>query len=148
MKEKRSLKILFTFLEVLFIVGALVALIGIVIFAINPEEQLADTRNTQRVSDVNTIINAVYRYAIEHNGSLPLNITTMQTEICATGGDCTDLVDLSVLTDNGTYIVGIPADPTGATTDGVGYEIIKDANGRITVTAPDAENSVSIGVTR
>lgn len=135
-------------LEILLVVAAIAILAGIVIIAINPTKQLGDTRNAQRRVDVNTILNAVYQYALDNNGTIPASITTTQTEVCKTGGTCTGLVDLSVLTTNEKYIVSIPTDPTGSSADGAGYEIKKTANNRVTVAAPDAEQSASISVTR
>jgi type IV pilus assembly protein PilA len=137
----------FTLLEILLVVAAIAILAGIVILAINPSKQLADTRDAQRRSDVNTILNAVYQYAIDNDGAIPSSITTTQTEICNTGGTCTGLIDLSVLTASETYLTAIPEDPTGASANGAGYEILKTANDRVTVVAPDAENS-AISVTR
>ncbi len=61
----------FTLLEILLAVAALVILASIVILAINPTKQLADTRNSQRWVDVNTILNGVYQYAIDNDGALP-----------------------------------------------------------------------------
>ncbi len=147
MKMQKSKKG-FTLLEILLVVAAISILAGIVIVAINPGKQLGDTRNSQRSSDVNTIINAVYQYSIDNNGALPADISETQTEICASGGDCSGLVDLSVLTANEEYLVAIPGDPSGSSANGAGYEIYKSANGRITVVAPDAEQDAVISVTR
>jgi prepilin-type N-terminal cleavage/methylation domain-containing protein len=138
----------FTLLEILLVVAAIAILAGIVILAINPGKQLGDARNAQRRADVNTILNAVYQYAIDNNGNLPSSITVTQTEICKTGGGCSGLVDLSVLTTDEKYLVSMPTDPTGAGVDGAGYEIKKSTNGRVTVAAPDAEQGASISVIR
>ena len=139
----------FTLIEILLVVAAIAILAGIVIVAINPGKQLGDTRNAQRRSDVTTILNAAYQYSIDNNGVLPAGITASSTEICATGAaSCAGLIDLSVLTTNGKYLVGIPQDPQKVTANGNGYSIFKDANGRITVTAPLAEQGAVISVTR
>ncbi len=138
----------FTLLEILLVVAAIGILAGIVILAINPTKQLGDTRNAQRRSDVNTILNAVYQYAIDNNGVLPTSITTTATGVCKTGGTCTGLVDLSVLTTNEKYLVSMPFDPTGSTTNSTGYNISKSANGRVTVSAPSVEQNATISVTR
>ena len=142
----------FTLLEVLLVVAIIAILAGIVIIAINPGKNLGDTRNSQRQADVTTILNGVYQYSLDNNGSLPTGITTTATEICATGAaSCTGLVDLSVVTANGKYLVSMPKDPqcsTTCATNGTGYKISKDVNGRITVVAPSAEQSKTISVTR
>lgn len=143
----------FTLLEILLVVAAIGILAGIVILALNPGKQLADTRNSQRSVDVNTILNAVYQYSLDNDGSIPAGIgiagTATPEPICATGGTCgTTHTDLSVLTTNGEYLVSIPNDPSSATVDSSGYTIIQDANGRVTVAAPSAEEGATISVTR
>src|SRR3989344_9367274 len=133
----------FTLIEILLVVAAIAILAGIVILAINPNKQLGQTHNARRWADVNTILNAVYQYSIDQ-GTIPTTIVVTQKEICKTGtlpATCTadDLIDLSVLTNNELYLTSIPLDPTDASTNGVGYEILKTANNRVTVVAPDAE---------
>lgn len=146
----------FTLLEILLVIALIAILASIVIIAINPSKQLADGKNAQRRSDVNTILNAVYQYAIDNNGTIPATIiestcdNTATKLICkaAQGGTCATGTDLTVLTASEKYLPSLPADPTGATSDGTGYYIAKSANGRITVCAPSAENGASISFTR
>jgi len=139
----------FTLLEVLLVIAILGVLAAIVIVAINPSKQLAESRNAQRRADVNTILNAVYQYSIDNNGDLPGLITTTATEICATGSQsCQNLIDLTNLTTDQKYLVSIPNDPNGSTDTSAGYTIKKSDNGRVTVAAPDAEQSATIEATR
>lgn len=139
----------FTLLEILLVVAAIGILAGIVILAINPNKQLGETRNAQRQNDVTTILNAVYQYALDNDGSLPTSIDTSAGEICKTdAASCTGLIDLSVLTDAEEYLTSMPTDPTGSSTNGAGYEILRTANERVTVSAPDAEQGATISVTR
>lgn len=145
----------FTLIEILLVVAAIGILAGIVIIAINPGKQLGDTRNAQRRTDVNSILNAVYQYAIDNSGTLPTmpvgSCTLLAAnEACkvAATGTCSTGVNLSVLTTNQKYLTSIPIDPTTSSADGTGYYVTKSANGRVTVCAPSAEQGVTISVTR
>jgi len=133
----------FTLLEILLVVAAIAILAGIVILALNPSKQLADTRDSQRWSDVNTILNAVYQWSIDNDGTIPAGIGASAADICGDGiapATCTSssFVDLSALVP--TYIVGIPEDPQCATANSACYQIQTTTGGRIRVVAPDAEN--------
>ena len=128
----------FTLLEILLAVAAIAILAGIVIVAINPGKQLADTRNAQRKVDVKTILNAVYQYATDNRGTLPASLSTAPVEICKTGAaSCAGLVDLSALTP--TYVVAIPVDPASVSANGSGYYIATSTGNRLIITAPGAE---------
>ena len=146
----------FTLLEILLVVAAISILAGIVILAINPSKQLADVRNAQRRVDVNTILNAVLQYKVDHNGGLPEPVTgyaisTIEYYICPTfyseQGNCEGKVDLLDLTDNQKYLVTIPFDPSVPDVSNTGYKIkLNGATLRITVSAPLAEDDVVISV--
>ncbi|MFA6594390.1 MAG: type II secretion system protein [Candidatus Buchananbacteria bacterium] len=119
----------FTLLEVLLVVAIIAILAGIVILALNPSKQLGDARNAQRRADVNTVLNAVYQYAIDSNGALPASITSgtacgvSTQEICRTGGTCAGLTDLSIylVTSTAKYLVSMPIDPSSTSTNGTSY---------------------------
>ncbi len=144
----------FTLLEILLVVAAIAILAGIVIVAINPNKQLGETRNAQRRADVNTILSGIYQYTLDNNGTIPSTIQESATcsgatnEVCKTGGTCTNLIDLAVLSNNQKYLTTIPSDPSTATANSTKYVVVKSSNGRITVCAPDAEQSATISVTR
>jgi prepilin-type N-terminal cleavage/methylation domain-containing protein len=145
----------FTLLEILLVVAAIAILAGIVILAINPNKQLGDTRNAQRKVDINTILNAVYQYSVDNNGTLPADLVrtnTTQREICTSGAGqstttCTTaLVYLGELVLNERYITAIPMDPvaTNRAATGTGYDIMMTAGGRVTVLATHGENSIPL----
>ena len=146
----------FTLIEILLVIAIIAILAAIVIIAINPAKQLRDARNAERESEVNTILNAVSQYSIDNNGALPGSISTTATcgnaatEICSTSNGsavCTGLTDLAPVKPD--YIVDVPEDPQDADdNNGTGYHVAADANGRITVCAPDAEGGSTISVSR
>ena len=136
----------FTLIEVLLVVAIIAILAGIVILAVNPAKQLGDTRNAERRADVNTILNAVYQYGIDLHG-VPATLPNSPVDICATGGSGS-CVDLHVLTDSGKYLVKMPEDPQLGDANDTHYQISEDGNGRITVSAPGAEQGVTITATR
>jgi prepilin-type N-terminal cleavage/methylation domain-containing protein len=150
----------FTLLEILLVVAAIAILAGIVIIAINPNKQLGDTRNAQRRNDVNTILNAVYQYTIDNNGTLPTDVDSTYTsaQVLGTAGSGCDstctatttvaaCVDLSqeLVSD---YLTGIVLDPSTGTAANTDYYIERLSSGRITVGSCDAEQSATINVTR
>lgn len=141
----------FTLIELLLVIAIIAILAAIVIIAINPARQLAQANNSQRRSNINTILNAISQYSIDNNGAFPPSITTTNKQICTTGAtDCTGGADLAVLTNNELYLTRLPTDPTGSSATGTGYYVMVSAtpNPRVTVSAPSAELGVTIQVTR
>lgn len=140
----------FTLIEVLLVVVIIAILAGIVIIAVNPARQIAQTNNAQRDNDVRAILDSVHQYSIDNRGVLPAAITATATVV----GSGVGQIDIcSVLVP--TYISAMPYDPTATgaaytdcTTYNTGYTIAVDANGRVTVAAPSAEVAQTISVTR
>lgn len=148
----------FTLIELLIVIGILGVLLAIVLIAVNPQQNFRQANNTQRKADVNTIINAIGQYASQNNGQLPAGITTTAKSITSTVGAsnldlCTVLVP--------TYVADLPLDPTTGTespdgsictdsgaTYNTGYTVQSSSGNRVTVTAPSAELSEVISVSR
>lgn len=161
----KNIKKGFTLIELLVVIGIIGILASIVLVAVNPGRQFAQARNTQRQSDLIQITNAIYQFASEHNGNLPgtddtdtvSNFPTTATEIgIDVAGGAFDLAAAGEVDgqDNGvtdpivpTYIAAMPTDPTDGTDELTGYEI-SVTNGRVTASAPSAELSATITVTR
>lgn len=139
----------FTLIEILVVIGIIAILAAVVLIAINPARQFAQARNSQRESNINAILDAVGQYTADNKGSLPPAITTGSQDAVVL---CSTLVP--------TYISALPTDPNSSY-KGVGieaaacagasnilYNVLKDANGRVTVSSTQAELGKSISVTR
>lgn len=155
----------FTLIELLVVIGILGILLAIVLIAINPAAQFAQANNTARTNDINTILNAVHQYAADHKGVLPPGMPAVGETLEIGTAPLADIC-AAIAPD---YVSLLPVDPdtigyTGATNGAAvadcavaggystGYEITRDASGRVTVSAPDAEDvrgvPVTISVTR
>ena len=134
----------FTLLEILLVIAAIGILAAIVLVAINPNRQIAQVRDANRRSDINTIYKALEQYLID-NGSYPNSVNSNYKEICNTGTeqvggatDCSGKADLRVLVP--TYLAAIPTDPSGGEYR-VGINIL---NNRIGIDATGVESGQSI----
>lgn len=145
----------FTLIELLVVIGILAILLAITLIAINPARQFGQSNDTKRRSDANAILNAIGQYTASNTGQLPAELQALAVDTATPLNDtnfpnlCGQLVP--------TYIPALPVDPSqnnqagfstcaGAWGD-TNYEITKDNNNRITVSAPDAYSG-PIEVTR
>ena len=144
----------FTLIEILVVIGIIAILAAVVLIAINPARQFSQANNSQRASNVNAILNGIGQFIADNRGDTPTLPAAGDPaeEIGATL--CGELVP--------DYLPSLPTDPA-SDSDGagvaeadcvalaandVGYEVEVDADGRITVSAPDAELGDTIEVTR
>ncbi len=141
----------FTLIEILIVIGIIAILAAIVIVAINPAKQFAQARNTQRESNVNTILNAVGQRLADNKGVFEGDFT-----IGANNYDCDELptatttitstMGSNALGDSSgdfgclipTYIPALPTEPEG--TAALQYNVKLLTNGRVQVCAPEAAN--------
>lgn len=140
----------FTLIELLIVIAILTVLFALTIIAVNPVRQFAQADDTQRRSDINAILNAIYQYAADNRGTLPafINSTSTQqigdsTGSCAvtcgavtTEAACLNLAPTLV----STYLSEIPHDPDQPNASTTRYAVTRSANNnRITITACDTE---------
>ena len=151
MKNVLSRKRGFTLIEVLVVIGIIAILATVVLVAVNPGRQFAQARNTQRVSNVNAILNAIGQNIADNRGTFTCASTTIPsaaTDMRSSGGYD---IRQCIVPD---YLSEIPTDPsagnfTGPDNYDTGYFVLQDnSTKRITVNAPGAELSQIISVTR
>ncbi|MFH0864543.1 MAG: type II secretion system protein [Candidatus Gottesmanbacteria bacterium] len=159
----------FTLIEILVVIGIIAVLATIVLIAINPARQFAQARDTQRVSNLEAILNAIGQRIADNqgkfNGSTTIAgvdvycglIPTTTNLIVTAASEAVEISSLSLLsTDSMTvssnklgclvpgYIPALPFDPTVGNSVSTGYKIVQDYNsGRITVFAPTPEPTIT-----
>ena len=150
----------FTLLELLMVVGLIAILAGIVIVAINPTKQLGSTRDAKRRAEVNSILNAISQYAIDHGGTFPcdpsgspcVDSTWRMLGNQSTGCDEDSTCNVSGIASaclflrslSGTYVTTMPGDPrygsgNALSANSKSLYLVQTVGDRITVQACKAE---------
>ncbi len=145
----------FTLIEILVVIGIIGILATVVLVAVNPSRQFKQARDSQRVANVNTILNALGQNIADHQGNLfcdgaitPLDYNSTH-EISSTAG-AFDVANCLIPE----YLPKLPYDPKNDTSHytnedeyNTGYNLSVDDGGRLTVTAA-GEIQSEISVTR
>lgn len=144
----------FTLVEMLLVVIIIAILTTIVLVALSPARQIAQTNNTKRRADVATILSAVSQYIVDNGGELPVstesNLNIVPKNMGITVNDveiCDDLVP--------EYLAALPFDSgvsgayfTSCVDYDLQYDISATSEGRVTVDAPNAQLFQTISVSR
>lgn len=135
----------FTLIELMVVIGIIAILAAVVLVAVNPLRQFASARDSQRRSDLYAVTNAVYQFAVEHNGALPADDTTPATtaDIPVGAANALDIGTGGIGLTTAlvpTYIADIPVDPLNGTDATTGYTMFQTAAGRIIASASSELN--------
>ena len=143
----------FTLIELLIVIGIIAILAGIVLVAVNPAQQFGKANDSERKSEIGTILSAVYQYQTSPTarGALPeclLGATPVAAAIPECDGAGAGLFDGAVElgTPGGattydcsttlvpSYLREMPVDPSGDyDAAGTGYYICQDTTGTVSV---------------
>ena len=143
----------FTIIELLLVMAIIGILATTMMVILNPAAMLARARDSQRDTDINSIVMLVRQYASDHSGTLPdtdddpdtSNFPTSLTCIGTSPG-CFNLADAgdddeSLVPD---YTASLPKDPKTGTDGNTGYTIMVDPNNHITASASGEKRVITV----
>lgn len=143
----------FTLIETLISLGIITVITVAAIVILDPARQFAKSRNTERWSDVNVILNAIGQNTVDNRGTFSCSSGAIPTSTARIASSTGYNIAPCLVT---TYLSALPFDPatSGAKWKSVtdydtAYSILRNATtGRVTVSAPAAEVGESVSVTR
>jgi len=155
LKDKKG----FTLIELLIVIGIISILAGIVLVAVNPAQQFGKANDSERKSEISSILSAIYQYQTSPTarGALPKCLTGVApgvaTDIPTCGADFSGALQLGTPTDAThydcsttlvpSYLREMPVDPTSTySAVNTGYYVCKQTVGaieRVYVIAPGTE---------
>ena len=142
----------FTLIELILVMAIIGVLAGVMVVSVNPARQLAKARDTQRETDIYSILSAVYQYSAEHSGALPdtdgnpltSNFPASLTCI-GTNAGCYNLAQAgddeeTMIPD---YMAAMPKDPKTGSDGNTGYLIQINASKRLVASASGETKTIT-----
>lgn len=84
----------FTLIELLIVIAILGVLAAAVLVAINPAERLAEAKDSQRITAIGQLGNAMQVYATIHGGLYPAPISGWQTNLLVSSGEIKNAISV------------------------------------------------------
>ncbi len=145
----------FTLIELIIVVAIIGLLAASAFVAVNPGKRVGDASDAKRWADITAIADAIAHYSVDNNGDLPSGVSGAAADLeymitVAGGANSTTDADCATITTAEdrrniatgivpTYIPTMPRDPditkAEAESDGIGYYLVKDSEGRIKIGA-------------
>lgn len=147
----------FTLIEILLVIGIIAVLATVVVVALDPVKRFQDARDSRRLSDIQSILNAVQQYIIDNKGDLPQGLDTNERQLgtgssgCAIATNCNVTGDTDCLDIAGSlapYLKTMPYDPQNGSEATTHYSIQLDAGNIVTVIACDSTDTTISSVSR
>lgn len=125
-------------IELLIVIGIIAILAGIVLVAVNPAQQFGKANDSERKSEIGTVLSAVYQYQTSPTarGALPqCNVNGVATAIPTCGTNFAGALQLGTAAGNydctaalvPSYLNAIPVDPSSTySAANTGYYICQD----------------------
>ncbi|MFH0818792.1 MAG: prepilin-type N-terminal cleavage/methylation domain-containing protein [Patescibacteria group bacterium] len=147
----------FTLVELLIVIAVIAILAAVAFVAIDPATRFAEARNSQRWSDVSSILEGTQQYIVDNAGTYPTGIVAGETRVIGTGASgctCTAVAPTDGVCVNlgaslsPKYFDVMPTDPDAGTTTDTDYYMTFTTNNHITIGSCEPELSEVINVTR
>ncbi len=144
-----------TIMEIIIVIAILGIMVAVGVVAMNPGGQLANSRNSKRALDLQTIMNGIRANISDQMGqtfSCAAGTVPTSTKRMAPGAENYDIAPCLVPT----YLLALPFDPSTSSAHynsnsdyDTGYYIVRNAStGQITLTAPAAERGKTVSIIR
>lgn len=144
---------------VMYVAITVLLLAAVTYVNLKPAPSARSLRDTQRESDVNRILQAIYSYKEDNNGEFPPGVIRGMAEMqigeaslgCATSnGGCSieNPACLNLTKPLALYLRSVPTDPVGGTASITRYAVNVSSQGTVTVKACGTEGTTDISQSR